>query len=313
LRARSLAPVFVVAAAACTPDPGTPNAACATDGDCGGGSFCIADLTAERSYCAPRCAIDSDCAAHQKCRTGIDFEGSGTKISFCIDRVRECGMTDFCNGLDDDCDGTIDGARCQPVTGCLDDEACGAFVCTAPENQPQAICQAQNELANVRDFELCTAGTECRNGACETGRCSPHCRPFGRDATCTVDFTCARAVGSRASPAHNSCQKLCDTSRACAGNQRCVWRDVYQGGNFHAFVCSTPGPGRLPLGAACSGNNAAGDDECADGLCYEFRCTRPCGGPGADCSDVGAGLECDMHQLIYGEQQFQVAICAEPL
>lgn len=291
---------------------------CAEDADCAGDETCLFDLTRGTSYCTRRCARDADCPREASCRFGSDrLESGATELGVCVLRVRTCSAegggraAELCNGLDDDCDGVADGAGCTPITRCLDDAPCGAFVCRAPENQPDALCAPRNEGARVADFAPCSAGDDCENGLCETGLCSPLCGGDGDACPGDLGLFCARAVGPRARPTHNACQKPCETSRDCVAPQSCVWREVYQArsGPNHAFVCSIPGPERAPIGSPCSSNALAGDDECAEGLCFGRVCTRSCEGPGSSCGDVGAGFTCRRQSLFYGDQEFIGFLC----
>jgi hypothetical protein len=231
----------------------------------------------------------------------------------CVHRVRECMEHELCNGLDDDCDDVIDGVDCLPISACLDDAICGAFVCSVAENFPFALCVPPNEVAKD-DYSPCTDGSECRNGLCETGLCSPLCRRnSARMAdTCVGDFTCA-VVGTKLGVApHNMCQKSCRVEADCPDGQSCVWRSVHEGGDSHALVCSKLAPERLALGAACRREADMGDDDCASGLCYGLVCTRSCGGTGSSCADVGPDFVCRSTQLYYQSEEFMVDVCVQP-
>lgn len=303
---------LLLALGACTPDSPTAKSFCLEDSDCGGGESCIADLTLGTSYCGLLgCTRDRDCPPHQTCRSGVvSVPGDSTPLRACIDRIRACAEAEACNGLDDDCDGVVDGPECTPITACLDDEPCGVFACTPAINQPLALCAPENASATVEDYEVCTSDDQCRNGTCETGRCAPLCRPARERNPCRNGFACARAVGSGTRPDHNTCQPVCDSDLECSAPQRCVWRDVYQGQDEHGFVCSIPDPGRLENGASCPRNDLAGDDQCASGLCFGCTCTRPCDGANADCSDVGPDAICQEQELRYGGRVFQAFICS---
>ncbi|MBI4820116.1 MAG: hypothetical protein HY791_27825 [Deltaproteobacteria bacterium] len=302
------AALILVALGGCSLPAATPNARCSTDLDCGS-LRCVADLTLGVSYCSNGCITDADCPTHQSCRGGVDQGTSNAaETSVCIDRVRSCEPSETCNGLDDDCDGVIDGPSCTLKARCLDDAPCGAFVCQAPDNQPDTLC-APALLASADDFEACTSNSDCRNGDCATGSCSPFCRA-DLPGSCPSGFACARSIGRDAAPAHNQCQPRCSLDSDCEADRDCVWRPVYQGADEHVLVCAKPGPNRLPLGAVCPDNTPEGDDACASGLCYERRCTRPCTSVGIDCPDV-PGSRCVRRQLYYGPREFEMLVCAE--
>jgi hypothetical protein len=338
--AKTAALALIASLAVGCPSPKPNGAPCGTNGDCPKGQNCLFDLTrsasycaltctssdtacrdrcatdenARSSYCSAHCTKDSDCPPQQFCDDGTDVAtSSAAEMRLCVDRVRVCQKTELCNGLDDNCDGVIDGPSCTPIGSCLDDAPCGAFVCVASDQQASATCAPRNMAASVADFAACTDPSQCANGLCETGTCSPLCRFDAPD--CPSDLLCTRAVGPSTRPPHNACQLPCKTDADCAAitGQSCVFRDVYQGGDLHAFVCSFPGPDRKKNGSACSGNDPMGDDECAFGLCYGHVCTRSCSGPADACADVGNGFTCASQvQLIYGVLQVTAQICVAP-
>jgi len=291
----------------CTVSSPTERQTCLSDADCPGG-ICLADLTLSESYCARTCSQNVDCRAYEECRLSELFDGS--RYPVCVDRVRACEPVETCNGLDDNCDETIDEA-CEPVTRCLDDEPCGTFVCQAPTNQAETLCAPKNEQATIQNFMPCTSADQCENGVCDLGYCSPMCN--GRDffTECPESMTCARAVGDGSRPRYNACQEPCNSDLDCDSELSFVWRDVHEFTNQHYFVCAPPGPGRLPLGADCPNNTPEGDDMCASGLCYQLRCTRSCSSLSDPCTDVSAGLVCQPKTLFYGDREYTVRICAE--
>ena len=287
---------------------------CASDADCAVGLSCLHDIDLNRAYCAASCLVSADCPATESCRRGYrSMEGSKSETGMCVHRVRSCMDQELCNGLDDDCDGVIDGLDCSPISACLDDAVCGAFVCSVTENFPFALCVPR--LENTKsDFEPCTDGSECRNGLCETGICSPLCRRnfIGLADSCGIDYTCAKAGAAVGVAPHNVCQPNCKVNSDCPEGQLCVWRDIHEGGDSHALVCSVPAPDRKALGEACRREGDMGDDDCASGLCYGLVCTRSCAGAGASCADVGPGFVCRSTQLYYGTEEFMVDVCVEP-
>lgn len=309
-------------AAACQPND--LGGECATDSNCSDGQTCLLDVKSDAAtgapvyatYCTSACATDQDCSSDRACRTGA--LGLQSPESFCVERVRTCVDADVPNGLDDDCDGVADNGGLPPITRCLDDATCGGFVCRAPVDEATTVCRAPNSGPELRsEFSTCTSDAECRNGLCASGRCRPTCR-FGSEV-CPIQLvdsmerrtSCARNVTSEARPGHNLCQLDCETG-ACPSGTECVWRDVEgTGGVQHHFVCAELPQGRLPLGSTCPSNRVEDDLMCQHGLCFDFTCTRRCGGPGANCSDVGPDFECVETMLFYGSSQFRNFICVK--
>lgn len=302
-------------------------AVCQESSDCPLGESCLYDLDRKNTYCSSTCDRDQDCRPEQVCRAGTPAAGLGEQQRrVCVDRLRSCAEKELCNGLDDNCDGVVDEAGCELVTRCSDDQSCGTFVCQPTANQPTTVCVPPNEQASGADFGLCSNGAECKNGICETGWCAPLCRA-GDTETCPPDFTlpsgrtqpslCVRGVGDRARPAYNTCQLACQDRSECRANQDCVWRTVINAGDEHAFVCSSLDSMRKPLGAECTNNEPlGGDDECQHGLCFGFRCTRICGGPGSSCADMDpdnpTAYACLSETLRYGARAFTAFICKRP-
>ncbi len=280
-----------------------PGGECNVDGDCGSDNpTCVFDVNQAKSYCTKSCSGLNDCPRDMTCRLGVSQDLSGIEPEgLCIRQVRECGETDLCNGLDDDCNGVVDDPGCAVITACNDDLACGAFVCSAPEGQAATVCTPPVD-GSKRYYDDCTADDECPNGVCSTGVCAPFCRARGdRTTECDGQRVCARGMASRERPDFNLCEVPCDTPSQCDAPTKCVWRNIHEPRDVdHVAVCSRLDSDRIPLGQACPSNTIDGDDMCQYGLCFQNVCTRICGGPGSDCSDLGPSFQCQVVDLHYG-------------
>jgi len=288
---------------------------CNVDGDCNAEfPTCVYDANQAKSYCSKSCIATTDCPRDMSCRVGVIEEVSNAvEQGICIRRVRECLDTDACNGLDDDCNGVVDDPGCSLITACNDDDVCGAFVCSAPPNQPATVCTPP--IATAKNYlDDCTADDQCPNGLCSTGVCSPFCRARSDNANeCDGSTVCARSMGARSRPPHNICQIPCDSPSDCDGDTECVWRDIHEPRDVdHVAVCSFIDPERLPLGSFCPNFSVESDDMCQYGLCFQQACTRICGGPNTDCSDVGPDFECEVVELSYGTLTHVHNVCRRP-
>lgn len=319
---------------------------CGTDQDCSGDQVCLLDIKTStlsgetvqvpENYCVEPCSgpQSSECPATQTCRESRSLPGiSIAAQALCVDRTRICRGTDPLNGLDDDCDGTIDGPGPSAPVRCSQDADCGAFACRAPEGASVPQCGAPEEDA-LPNFRPCSNGQECRNGTCQAGICSPICRPEAdlrpESRVCQSllvegrlrETSCARNVGPGDRPPHNVCQiggfvdgspsQFGCESGDCPSGTACVWRDVVgPDTGRHFFVCSRLDPDRARLGSACPANTVEEDLKCQHGLCFDQRCTRKCAGPQLDdCADMGPGFGCRREILTYGgNTNFDVFVC----
>lgn len=289
---------------------------CQVDGDCAGGQRCLQDLDLGRSYCAPSCTQDADCPAQMRCQLASDSAtDSAAPLRSCVRQTRSCSGPERCNGLDDDCDGGVDGPGCAPISGCAFDGACGAFVCTAPPGEQATACAAPSGSAGA--FQACSADDDCYNGLCEAGHCAPLCRPDGPDCTHTLsagdrslELVCAATATDATRPAHNSCLVRCDLRLTdCRANELCAWRPVLQStAGLHVLACVRPDPDRRALGQPCSGANAAGDAQCQQGICIGKICTRACV-QGEACAELGEGARCERRNLAYFAKTYVVPVC----
>ncbi|MFH1809000.1 MAG: hypothetical protein ABIJ09_09665 [Pseudomonadota bacterium] len=269
----ALLPLLVLLGS-CTPRGGP----CVDDADCQGDP-CLHDLDRGDHYCSALCEADHDCPEQQLCDVRITgAPGDQSVTSLCIERVRQCGEAEVCNGLDDDCDGETDES-CT-VQLCAADVHCGGLWTCAPSYELQDLaCRAP--LPGSSPFgTLCVDNTTCPNGLCDTGRCAPLC---SEDADCASGQRCARPSSSTSSLAHQICHDPCDSETLCDPSMVCTWRGDPANCRWRA-VCS-PTRGARNVGQSCLSH-----DECKSALCVGRICTRPCAVQ-MDCSPHGLTCE----------------------
>lgn len=289
---------------------------CQQDSDCEGAARCLVDLDQGLSYCAATCTADADCPTSQRCQIASETPISSGELRVCVDSTRSCGGPELCNGLDDSCDGVVDGDSCTSIQGCAFDGACGAFVCTATVGAARTLCAAPLSGAAAA-YAACSADADCKSGLCETARCAPLCRPDRGDcpatlsqAGATLSLVCAAASAAEGRPAHNICAASCASDLSCSAGEVCAWRPVLDStAGLHELACVRPDPARGALGAACAGASEAGDEGCQQGICIGRVCTRPCAA-GDSCADVGEDFSCQTRTLAYQTKAYQQAVCA---
>jgi len=199
-------------------------------------------------------------------RTDADGDGFTPAEGDCNDSDPAVfpGAAEVCDGVDNDCDSTIDGiaATCPTEAG-----ACGTHVCLAGQ------CVAQPRAS----------GTVCRMSA---GPCDVAETCDGVSTTCPADglrpggFVCRAATGD------------CDVPETCSGASPACPSNQFRPASFvcRAAVsacdatepCSgasgtCPADGFLPNGASCAFGAGSG-------VCQFGSCVPDCGGPGQpDC------------------------------
>ncbi|HOX43190.1 MAG TPA: MYXO-CTERM sorting domain-containing protein [Myxococcota bacterium] len=277
--------------------------ACSMQDSCANGrcSGVPADLDGD-GYLASACG-GSDCDDGQAAVNPGAFEGP-------------IGSAACQDGLDNDCDGSIDGdARgcrpCQQDADCDDGNACnGADSCEASQCQPGVPleCDDQNPCTaddcslstgcthNPRpgpcdDGDACTAGDVCANGACDGSAVACDDQDPCTDDTCDPQSGCV----------HASHVGLCDDGDACTENDLCA-AGICQGtpkdcsalaAPCIAGVCD-PVTGNceaqaLPTSTTCDdGDECTADDHCWSGACQPGRPTCS-GGCGCDATGEEAG------------------------
>lgn len=259
---------------------------CGEDRDCPAGESCVSDGTRGDFYCARACGPDAGCQPDRACFDLPSAAPEGGRVALCLHRVRSCRLADggeppeWCNGLDDDCDGKTD-EDCALVA-CRFDGICGIYACApgAPDGGTGGTCRAAAGPAPA--YQPCTFASDCTNANCFQGRCAPLC--IG-NAECASDFRCAtRFVSS--TPRYNHCLAACKSVRCATAGAACVLAPNLDLGGAADDVCLLL-DGRLSsLGAPCGVADTCASQMCASNGVCTHRCAVK-----LDCADM-AGTEC---------------------
>jgi len=283
----------------------TPPDSCTTDEDCTGGRFCLGDWSCQPEFgcqfIAPPNCEDADACTADSCSEGDggcvhaarDGDGDGYGDDACggddcadDDPERHPGAAEVCNGLDDDCDGTVDEACCTPDLPCTTTcGSTGAATCNmdgsaGPCAPPAETCNGTDDDCDGmtdEDFDcvpeasescMTTCGTmgsracsdTCAWGACGAG--TEVCNGVDDDCDMMIDegFACvASSTGS--------CTTSCSSTgtRACLGD--CTWD-----------TCTPPAE-------VCNGV----DDDCDTAIDEGFTCVSGAGrGCTTGCGSTGS-------------------------
>lgn len=159
----------------------------------------------------PSCSTSADCG------NGFLCEAGSCKKVPCSQK------TEVCNGIDDNCDGTVDeGTLCGTGEACIQGTcqkpptpptppSCRTSAeCAAGETCQQGSCQ-KSPTPGCRSHSDCSTGETCENGTCQ-GQSTRGCRSnteCGQDEEC-VRYTCIKKVPGP-----------CQSDRDCGSNQIC--------------------------------------------------------------------------------------------
>lgn len=243
---------------------------------CEPGKGCIA---------SPACATDTDCVqvlAVDACKTNItcdpvtalcvfkplDKDGDGHSPAVCggddcndADPTIFPGHSEVCDGLDNDCDGTIDNdATCDdPLTSCQS----GACACR-PENLCNGACvDKQIDPKHCGDcMTSCATGAECVNGVCTCDAPNIVCGNTCIDPT-TDDYNCG------------ACGTVCNAGFTCVqGSCACPPGTDACGTDCTQFAIDPLNCGAC--GNACGASQYCDAGACQCGLIDETPCGSSC-------------------------------------
>ena len=193
--------------------------------------------------------------------------------------VAEDPKTESCNGVDDDCDGTIDEGTCDDKNVCTDD------VC-----DPKAGCKYTNKTSPCdNDGSVCTQDDKCIDGKCTAGAILV-CNDKNE---CTKD-SCDKVKG---------CLYENDNAAPCDADQNeCTLKDTCKDGVCKAGAKKACESGDDCISGACSPLDgkclykAKDGDACNDAnpctikdeCVKESATTAACAGAKIDCDDKNA-------------------------
>jgi hypothetical protein len=225
----------------CSSDGAGLGGSCKSDGDCKSGLVCRSNICVEPSdECDPPCDPQSEACFHGECVSigdPNDKDADGTNAGEdCDDSNHEIhpGATEYCDGVDNDCDGTTD-EDCPP--------------CTAGYSRPCGT-----------DVGECSPGIQvCASGQWDTcsGQAPSPERCDGKDNDCDgmVDEVC---------PCDDGDELPCGVEEGeCEpGVQRCA------GGEWSGCF-----NGELPVPEVCDGLDNDCDGETDDGFIWVCGCS----------------------------------------
>jgi alpha-tubulin suppressor-like RCC1 family protein len=272
--------------------------------DCCNGSVCGSDCddaSAEiHSGAVELCnGRDDTCDGVPAAGEDVDGDGFAATDSTCsggplprsdcndADAAARPGATEICNSVDDDCDGTVDGASADAVCGSAPHTrfSCTSGRCTAECDVGWGNCDGF--LFNGCEADLASDRLNC--GACAQ-ECYLDCDASACEEISTIEpgfyNTCAVTTRGRAVCwGENSAYEVGDGTSVdrLVPTVVTLVPTATSVTNGFAFTCAVLATGRV----RCWGLNRFG--ELGDGILdHGLMCARPdAGGPGGDCSNVG--------------------------
>lgn len=231
--------------------------------------------------------------------TGLDCQGGGVSCTvpmaqgICADGTTQCSnggttincvsntpaRSEVCNGLDDDCDGTIDNPEAPNL--CPTGEVCSQGVCVYPCTNsefpcsPPTVCDTTDQLCKERSCigVACDSGQVCHGGLCVGGCEGVTCPP---DQVCRIG-TCVDPCSGINCDSSQVCQNGACVSpcscRACPSGQTCTTGGTCVDQGCDTVTCNPPATVCVkgacqdgcqgvvcPTGQSCSGGECSVPD-----------------------------------------------------
>lgn len=307
---------------------------------CSDGLFCNGGETCQAGACMAgttpacddenRCTRDScdlnatDQCKHENIQVGDEDNekascGVGVcahTIDLCVDgEIQVCDPfegkhAESCNGLDDDCDETVDNGGnslcddhnvCNGTETCDGADGCSAGTplncddgnpCTSDSCDPSGGCQHTNNTDSCDDGLFCNGGDTCGGGTCHHAG-----DPCAAGSDCAN--TCNEDADSCNDPLGTSCGSSADTQcthpDTCDGEGHCVANNESSGTNCGDAESACVNQDTCDSAGHCS-DNGFKSAETACGDSSDTECSNPdhCSGTSSACvsADEPAGTNC---------------------
>ncbi len=278
---------------------------CDRHADCPDGQICWRSSPGSQGVCETPIddrGLGEDCSLSIQCATGLCYEGQCTEI---CDSKEECPDGMACRSVESG------GSICEDKEACENADDCEDDVCVVDRNgEVQLYCNLPIGPGEYGD--LCEADADCEAGLCFDGMCSEPCK--GPGDCDEIEFMTCSGEDLGDGELTNICNEIDDTGELCVsdedclGDNRCVARADDDEVNF---VCDLPNEDGVEGGEACEDHL-----ECAQNLCHEGACQKPCGDDDM-CSEIPASscttTQVELEGVIDTVNSCEVpVICASP-